>query len=614
MLKKLWKKWGPNPLDRMLKKASKRGSKSVLIPWNRGMGDIALGLYATVHRIRSFIPDAQVTFLTRHDLEEPFQLLSGVDVIVDKSMKRGEKLILPQGLQFDLILENCDPSHWVAWQRGTLTPKMEWNPAWDELHLRFKLPRNCVAAHVNCETGYYFERDWPAEKWQKLFDLLDEPIVLFGLKKEPLFHHPKLFDLRGETSPLEILSIVKNRCKALIAPDSGVLGLTYFLNTSFPLKVVSLWADPNHGILKQNVQSPNPLLQHTPVISPDKKNAALIRVDDVLCGLYEHKQLLESLKRESKHDNFTPILKAETRSEKWAPLGSERLAQGKVACLILAGGQGSRLGLSIPKALVPVSPDGKKTLLEIHLEKIGHHPCALITSRENHAAIAEFLSEKKFGNNITLVIQDEAPLLDDQGNWVLKDDGKLATGPDGNGYALHLLARTGVLRDWKQAGVEEITIVPIDNPLADPVDPILIGYHAAHPANVTVKVISRENPDEKVGIMVDTESRIEVREYSEIPTITTQCLAHIGLFVMNLSFAEQLSTQEFPWHLARKTDPATKKNIWKFERFIFDMLPHSEQTNLLLYPREEVYAPLKNATGEKSLATVQAALQRILAL
>jgi hypothetical protein len=60
-----------------------------------------------------------------------------------------------------------------------------------------------------------------------------------------------------------------------------VLGLTYFLNTSFPIKIVSLWADPHHGILKQNVASPNPLLKHTPVISPDRKNAALIAVEDV---------------------------------------------------------------------------------------------------------------------------------------------------------------------------------------------------------------------------------------------------------------------------------------------------------------------------------------------
>jgi ADP-heptose:LPS heptosyltransferase len=281
MFKKLWKKWGPNPLDRILKKAAKQGSKTILIPWNRGMGDIALGLYAIVYRIRAFIPDAKITFITRSDLQEPFQMLSGVDVLVDPSMKRGALIQLSSLPPFDLIIENADPSHWVAWQRGTLVPKMEWNRSWDDLHVRFHLPEGCVGAHVNCETNYYFERNWPAEKWQELFASIDKPIILFGLKKEPVFKYAHLHDLRGETSPLEILSIIKNRCTALVAPDSGVLGLTYFLNTPFPLKVVSLWADPNHGILKQNVPSPNPLLEHTPVISPNRKNAALITPDAV---------------------------------------------------------------------------------------------------------------------------------------------------------------------------------------------------------------------------------------------------------------------------------------------------------------------------------------------
>lgn len=235
-----------------------------------------------VHRIRSFIPDASITFVTRTDLKEPFQLLAGVQVIVDPSMKRGAPFTLSPSLpRFDLVFDQADPSHWVSWQRGTLVPKMEWHPSWDELHCRFDLPEGCIAAHVNCETNYYFERNWPAEKWQELISSLNYPIVLFGLKKEPLLTHPHLYDLRGETSVLEILSIIKNRCLALIAPDSGVLGLTYYLNTPFPLTIASLWADPNHGILKQNVPSPNPLLKHIPIISPNRKNAALITPDEV---------------------------------------------------------------------------------------------------------------------------------------------------------------------------------------------------------------------------------------------------------------------------------------------------------------------------------------------
>lgn len=298
-------------------------------------------------------------------------------------------------------------------------------------------------------------------------------------------------------------------------------------------------------------------------------------------------------------EEFEPISEAEVASEVWAPRGEEQLAQGKVACLILAGGQGSRLGLSIPKALLPI--DTKRVLLDVHLEKIPSHvPCVIITSPENHDLIAQFVQ-----NRATLVVQDEAPFLDDNGNWMLRENGRIATGPDGNGHALHLLEKNGILQQWKTSGIEVITIVPIDNPLANPVDPILIGYHAA---DVTVKVIARQNADEKVGIMVRKKGCVGVQEYSELPDHMPSCpyLAHIGLFALNLSFAEKVSQKTFPWHVARKQDPITLEWIWKFERFIFDMLPYSHKTHLLLYPREKVYAPIKN---KNHLETVQRILQ-----
>ena len=84
MLKRLWKKFGPNPLDQKLKRAVKQECRRILIPWNRGLGDIALGLYALVYRIRKAIPDARITFVTRPDLAEGFKLLDNVETIIVK--------------------------------------------------------------------------------------------------------------------------------------------------------------------------------------------------------------------------------------------------------------------------------------------------------------------------------------------------------------------------------------------------------------------------------------------------------------------------------------------------------------------------------------------------
>ena len=53
-----------------------------------------------------------------------------------------------------------------------------------------------------------------------------------------------------------------------------------------------------------------------------------------------------------------------------AQRGEEALRQGAVAFLVVAGGQGSRLGFEHPKGMFPIGPVSKKTLFQIHAEKI----------------------------------------------------------------------------------------------------------------------------------------------------------------------------------------------------------------------------------------------------
>src|SRR6185295_85660 len=78
-----------------------------------------------------------------------------------------------------------------------------------------------------------------------------------------------------KTTLFQLLSIVKNRCKAAILPDSGILSMIYYLDTAFPIQIVSLWADPDHGILKQGVPSPNPELKHFPLIGENRDLSSL---------------------------------------------------------------------------------------------------------------------------------------------------------------------------------------------------------------------------------------------------------------------------------------------------------------------------------------------------
>ena len=120
--------------DRLLKNAAKRKSKHFLICWNRGLGDIPLGLYALIYRIREFIPDVKITFLTRSDLLLGFSLLNQIEVLVDPSWKRGKPFNLKSSLaclqkseeSFDVIIEHPDPTRWLKWQLGRITPKLNW--------------------------------------------------------------------------------------------------------------------------------------------------------------------------------------------------------------------------------------------------------------------------------------------------------------------------------------------------------------------------------------------------------------------------------------------------------------------------------------------------------
>ena len=285
----------PNRLDYLCKRARRRQAKRILLAWNRGLGDIALGLYAIVHRIRYWIPDAQITFLIRANLQEGFSLMDGVQTISAPSWVRGEPYDVKQTLislglsaqEFDLIIPWPSPTEWVSWQHGQIVPRLVWKADHDDLYKKFNLPAHFTYIGVQpvAETHYGLWRNWPQNRWSELFEKLrsddQKRVILFGVGSEPPFSCDRIIDLRGKTSLFELLSIIKNRCRYLIAPDSGVLSMAYYLDAAFPLQIISLWADPKHGILKQNVASPNPMLIHRPLIGAHR-DLSTVSVDNVL--------------------------------------------------------------------------------------------------------------------------------------------------------------------------------------------------------------------------------------------------------------------------------------------------------------------------------------------
>lgn len=293
LFKDIFKK--KNEFDKLLKGAAKDNAKKFLIVWNRGLGDIPLGLYALIVRVKAFIPEAEITFITRKELGPAFDLLEETRAITVPWWERGKQISLDETIKelnlsgtYDILLENVNPTKWLSWQIGKITPRLCWDNKHDKLWRRFSLDPGLfyIGAHINTETGqfYGYRKDWPFENWEMLFDrLLERPdirLILFGLKKTGGFNHPSVLDLREETGLLEMLSIIKNSCRILIAPDGGILTLAYYLDVQFPITIVSLWSDPNQGVLKQAVASPNKLLKHLPLIGRDN-DISTISAEDV---------------------------------------------------------------------------------------------------------------------------------------------------------------------------------------------------------------------------------------------------------------------------------------------------------------------------------------------
>lgn len=559
----------PNPLDKMIQKVARRGGKRILLGWNRGLGDIALGLYAIVHRIRSIIPDAEIVFATRENLLDGFSMLEGVRTIGMAAWKRGEPYFLG-GAGFDLVIQKPSPTDWCRWQRGKLTPRLKWDIKNELLFEKFGLSDEYtyVGVQVSAETSYGLWRNWPIERWQELFDRLESmgrvKVLLFGFGSEPKFSHPNLVDLRGKTTLFELLSIIKNRCWGLVLPDSGISSMTYYLDCAFSLRFVSLWGDPNHGILKQGVASPNPMLVHIPLVAK-KRDLSTVSADQVVEALFPSKQV-RPLKEcvESKD-----LLKDGTLE--------------RAACVILAGGQGSRLGIMGPKGMFEV---GGKSLFAHLIEKVPPSmPIAVMTSPLNHEETVAYL--KRFGRKIDCFQQGTLPLLD-------REYQTAGEGPDGNGCVFEKLLSSGLVDEFEGNGVDSVFFVPIENPLADPADKAFLTHHRACGNDLTLKCVRRKAGERNMGVLVEGPGVVEYVDLTEEQIRSEQfCYANIGQFIGSMRFIRKAAAIQLPVHWVRKN------GLWKRERFVFDAFVAAEKGSAVCYPRELCYAPIK------SLETVQ---------
>lgn len=310
--------------------------------------------------------------------------------------------------------------------------------------------------------------------------------------------------------------------------------------------------------------------------------------------------------------------------------GEEILASGKAGCVLLCGGLGTRLSFNGPKGCFPISCVEKKSLFQLLFEKVYflqkkwkcELPLALLVSSFNHQETVSFLKKHRFfglkSSQVTILEQPNYPYFESSGNLILSKTKTLLSSPNGNGGFYEAFCNSPLLKRWGKKGIEFVHLIAVDNPLANPCDTYLLGYMDAIQAEAGIKVIKRANTKEKVGLVVKKGSAIVVKDYMEISgdlekRQSEYTLANIGQYCFRLPFLKRVALEKLkiPLHWVKKDHPVEKKNplVWKGEKFVMDLLEFSKKTAVVVYPREEVFAPLKNLKGEDSVKVVQRALQ-----
>jgi len=315
--------------------------------------------------------------------------------------------------------------------------------------------------------------------------------------------------------------------------------------------------------------------------------------------------------------------------------GRELLASGKVAMLVVAGGQGTRLGFDGPKGTYPICPVTGKTLFQYFAEEIGRvaekygHalPWYIMTSELNDRPTREFFQSHDYfalpKDSVHFFTQGTMPAIGYDGQLLLGAEDSLALSPNGHGGTLLALKKSGALDEMKRQGIEYISYFQVDNPLAPLADVLFLGLHCLEGSRMSARMLPKTNPFEKLGNFCISGGRLHIIEYSDMPDDLAQKknadgeLAFLAgspaIHVISRDFVEELTADgklNLPWHRADKKVPflnaageivkPAEPNAVKLESFIFDALPLAAKTMILEGCRAEHFAPTKNQTGVDS--------------
>ncbi|MBS5856020.1 MAG: UTP--glucose-1-phosphate uridylyltransferase [Firmicutes bacterium] len=331
----------------------------------------------------------------------------------------------------------------------------------------------------------------------------------------------------------------------------------------------------------------------------------------------------------------------EANEQRFKTIGNEALRSGKIAGLLLAGGQGTRLGAEGPKGAFNMGVTRELSIFACQMNNIlndlresGARPLLLVmTSEKNNEETQEFWKKNGYfgydAEKVRFFVQDAAPCTDMNGKILPEEKDTPATSPNGNGGWFSSLKKSGLYEELKNGGAEWLNVYAVDNVLQRPFDPVFIGATLESGKACGAKCVRKNSPQEKVGVLCEKDGKAAVIEYYELTEETANARAADGSleysygvilnYLFSLERLEETERETIPVHIVKKKIPYVnergekcepqRENGLKFETLAVDLISFMGSVLPCEVRREKEFAPVKNATGADSVETARALLE-----
>ena len=390
-------------------------------------------------------------------------------------------------------------------------------------------------------------------------------------------------------------------------------------------KRMKIWEDDNQKYIKAMMEK-----------NTTEQNGELTkRLEKIDFSVLEHIERKETV---NERGVFAPldaveVGEIEARGEEFKETGLKAIREGKVGAVLLAGGQGTRLGLDRPKGTLNIGIDRElylfeqllRNLMDVTDEAGVYVPLYIMTSNINHADTTAFFKEHDyFGypkDYVKFFVQEMVPACDYEGRIYMESQTEVAMSPNGNGGWFSSMVNAGLLADIKTRGIEWINVFAVDNCLQRIADPKFVGATIADGCESGAKVVRKAAPDERVGVLCTEDGKPSIAEYYEMTEEMATARKENGDLkygfgvILNYLFSEkkleQIADARMPIHVVEKKIPymdvdgtfvkPEQPNGYKFETLVLDMVHMMDDCIPYEVVREKEFAPIKNLHGVDSL-------------